>query len=621
MIQESPYKGLVPFSAQDSRFFFGRARERQVIAANLSAYRLTVLYGASGVGKTSLLQAGVIHDLSLRSKLDGASTGTPEFVPVALSSWKGDPAENLKAEIKDAVAGVPGAETLEAASNEGLASTLQRWAAQLDTDFLVVLDQFEEFFVYRPEATGDSPFAADLVELVNEPQARVHLLISIRDDALALLDRFKGHIPTLFDNYLRVGPLGRDGAQNAIQGPLEEYNRELGSKPGVSIEPELVTSVLAGVEAGRAAATSGANGMPAGVASESDGDQIDAAYLQLVMSRLWAEEIGGGSGRLTKKALERMGGTKQIVRGHVDEVMHLLDRSEQRLAAEVFRHLVTRSGSKIAHSAPDLGELTESPPDRVKAVLDRLSSADTRILRPVSSRADPTAPSSYEIRHDRLAPAILDWRRRYDEAQARRRIYRRGLAALLVLCVAVIGLLIFARTLQDQRDALQRQLFISNIALTLAKSEDTRTRISSVAEQLQACANRAPRDPCNPAGFPAINGLDKTSAGALLAETAQVIEERKQIAGEVRKTDPPNTASADVRRKLIAAIPASIAADRAYQSCIADVGLPTKLAPCLAAALRASNHTSNVKERFNRAWDALLLQEGKGKGYLGHIPF
>ncbi len=53
----SPFKGLAYFgdSEHDWRFFFGRERESELVAANLMASRLTVLYGPSGVGKSSLL--------------------------------------------------------------------------------------------------------------------------------------------------------------------------------------------------------------------------------------------------------------------------------------------------------------------------------------------------------------------------------------------------------------------------------------------------------------------------------------------------------------------------------------------------------------------------------------
>ena len=60
----SPYKGLLPYDEKDAPYFFGRDRERRQISAALRASRLTVLYGESGAGKSSVLAAGVACDLS-----------------------------------------------------------------------------------------------------------------------------------------------------------------------------------------------------------------------------------------------------------------------------------------------------------------------------------------------------------------------------------------------------------------------------------------------------------------------------------------------------------------------------------------------------------------------------
>src|ERR671925_1837058 len=92
---ESPYKGLAPFddSYLDALLFFGRKRERDIIAANLLAYRLTVLYGASGVGKSSVLNAGVAHSLRRQGE-----------TVVVFSSWSGEPVRGLLAEVRDALA-------------------------------------------------------------------------------------------------------------------------------------------------------------------------------------------------------------------------------------------------------------------------------------------------------------------------------------------------------------------------------------------------------------------------------------------------------------------------------------------------------------------------------------
>ena len=61
-----PYKGLQPYTEGDRAFFFGRERDAQVIISNLYAAPLTVFYGASGVGKSSVLRAGVLPRLRQR---------------------------------------------------------------------------------------------------------------------------------------------------------------------------------------------------------------------------------------------------------------------------------------------------------------------------------------------------------------------------------------------------------------------------------------------------------------------------------------------------------------------------------------------------------------------------
>src|SRR5438445_13141701 len=99
----TPFKGLAAFqdTELDALLFYGREREREVVVANLLASRLTVLYGASGVGKTSLLRAAVAH--SLRRLHDAAV--------VVFSSWAGEPGRGLNEAIEEAV-GFEGGGTL-----------------------------------------------------------------------------------------------------------------------------------------------------------------------------------------------------------------------------------------------------------------------------------------------------------------------------------------------------------------------------------------------------------------------------------------------------------------------------------------------------------------------------
>src|SRR5512135_1741225 len=91
-IPESPYKGLAAFedSELDALLFFGREREVAAVAANVLANRLTVLYGPSGVGKSSLLYAGVARRLR---ELSGAPV-------VVHDTWAEDPAGRLIASVQ-----------------------------------------------------------------------------------------------------------------------------------------------------------------------------------------------------------------------------------------------------------------------------------------------------------------------------------------------------------------------------------------------------------------------------------------------------------------------------------------------------------------------------------------
>jgi hypothetical protein len=203
----TPFKGLAAFqdTELDALFFCGREREREVVVANLMASRLTVLYGASGVGKTSLLRAAVAH--SLRRVGDAAV--------VVFSSWAGDPRRGVGAAIDEAV-GIEG--------GGSLTERLRAAARVVDGDVYVILDQFEEYFLYHER----DAFAGELAAAIREPGLRANFLLGLREDALAKLDAFKGQIPNLFANYLRLDHLDRRGARAAVLGPIERYNELTG---------------------------------------------------------------------------------------------------------------------------------------------------------------------------------------------------------------------------------------------------------------------------------------------------------------------------------------------------------------------------------------------------------
>ena len=445
-LPETPYVGLVPYREDDAPFFFGRDEEQQVVVGNLRAFRLTILYGPSGVGKTSLLQAGVVHDL--RGRVLANLPSSPDRAPFAIcsfNSWRDDPLPMLGETIRMAAVEALGGRELEPPrAGEPLVEALWKWTENVRT-LLVVLDQFEDYFVYHPDENGEGTFSMEFPRIVNEPNLRVNFLVSIREDAWAKLDRFEGRIPGLFANYVRVEHLDRAAAREAIEEPVAEWNRRLpqGEQP-YTVEPALVDTVIAEAAAGGLASAEGVAVGPEPTRS----DAVEAPFLQLVMERLWRATVVAGSRGLTFDRLEKLGGAQRIVENHLLETLGALTGEERAVAADLFRFLVSRSKTKIAHTASDLAEWTRRPLPEVVAVLDKLCRAESgRVLRAVPPPGVESEGMRYELFHDVLAEPIVDWRRHYEQERDRRATIKRFgriAAVLLVLAAAFAALGIWA---------------------------------------------------------------------------------------------------------------------------------------------------------------------------------
>ncbi len=428
-LSSGPYRGLASFgdSPLDALLFFGREREREAIVANVLAGRLTVLYGPSGVGKSSLLRAGVAQQLRT---LGGAV--------VVHDAWVDDPVGALAESVRTACPGL--------GPTAGLVDTVAA-AAQAAGEVRLLLDQFEEYFLYH--GAGD-PLGEALPELLGRRGARVSVLLALRDDALSELDAFAGRTPYVFENLLRLDRLDRSSARLAIVGPLERYG-EL-TEGDYSADPDLVEAVLDEVREGRV----DFSGVPEGPPSS---EHVEAPFLQLVLERLWADEQVSGSSVLRLETLRRLGGAETIVREHVQGALGRLTAPEKDVAARIVRQLVTPSGTKISHTAADLGEYAgvEAPP--LRAVLATL--VRDRILRVVDGSAG--GPPRYEIFHDVLAAPLLVWRTGHELEQERvaaRRQRRRLLAlvgAALVALAIVAGIAAFALTQRSSARAAERR--------------------------------------------------------------------------------------------------------------------------------------------------------------------
>jgi WD40 repeat protein len=373
----SPFKGLAAFadSDADAMFFFGREREREVVVANLLASRLTVLYGESGVGKSSLLAAGVVR--ALRAVAPGSAV-------TLVDTWSGE-LPDVAADVRDA------------------------------PEAYLLLDQFEEYFLYHADTGDPGTLLHDLPELLRE--SNVNVLISLREDSLARLDALKARIPSVFANQIRLEHLDRTAAREAILGPVARWNELTGES--IEVEPALVAGVLDEV-AGEGRSR----------------DRIEAPYLQLVLERIWETERETGSTVLRVRTLRALGGAATIVRDHLASALAALEVDEQDVAVKMFEHLVTPSGTKIAHDASDLAQYAGVPEDALRIVLAKLTR--DRIVHSVDGS------DRYEIFHDVLADPVREWRQERRLAQERAASRRRQRRLAAVAAISLVALAVVA---------------------------------------------------------------------------------------------------------------------------------------------------------------------------------
>jgi WD40 repeat protein len=482
---DCPYRGLVPFAEEDTAYFFGRGAEREIIAANLIASRLTLFYAPSGVGKSSVLLAGVLHDLR-EAALDGVAAGRgPEYIPVAVREWHEAPLATLRAAIRDALTAVLGDDAPTPDEDGDLVAALAECAERSDATLVLILDQFEEFLLYHGHGLDPGDALPQLARVLADDALPVNALLALREDALAGLDRFKGRVPGLFDNYLRLRHLDEVAGRQAIEGPVARWNADRPGEEPIEVEPELVETVLRQVSAGRVPLPGG--GAQARDAGEHTG--IEAPFLQLVMTRVWRKERAEGSSRLRAETLAGLGGANSIVAAYLSEQMERLSDAERDVASAVFHQLVTPSGAKVARSLGDLADYTGVDRDVLLGVLDQLSQGDDwRILR---SAADPQggADPSFEIFHDVLADPALAWRAEHEQHRAARdavvrekeRARRRrrrvlgglGLAALAVIVGVTVALTVAALHQRDKAEKARAEAFTQELAASSLAQRDS----------------------------------------------------------------------------------------------------------------------------------------------------
>ena len=267
----------------------------------------------------------------------------------------------------------------------------------------------------RPRSTSSTTPEGDALEQragrgAREARPRVNVLVSLREDALAKLDRFKGSIPGILDNYLRLDRLSREAGRAAVERaarPLARARRRADRD-------------RAGARRGRA--------RPGRGGADPRADSVAAARWQTETARGAdrgalppARDGAALGGRASSRArptlrattLEQLGGAAQIVAAHLERAMAALTPAQQAIASALLRQLVTPSGAKIATPPSDLAGYAGVPEDEVRRRARRARGpADPASRRRRAATRSTTTSSP--------AP-ILGWRARYVHAAGARR--------------------------------------------------------------------------------------------------------------------------------------------------------------------------------------------------------
>ena len=247
--------------------------------------RLTVLYGAEGAGKTTLLKTGVLPLLRVRADdrlaqdETGAIAPSPDRqsenramdrgpdVAIVFDRWESAPLAALRSQICDALrSNTPHL----AEPHPELADSLAAWNKALSVRFFIILDGFEQYLRAPFDRADIADFDEELVRIINAPGREIHFLLSIRDDAEALLSRFRGRICGLDDAFLRL-PRMQSVAGLALQSSVDTDGPTIAATPPAAGAETLPVQPNEPSKPPVRPATSVAESVPVATASVADG--------------------------------------------------------------------------------------------------------------------------------------------------------------------------------------------------------------------------------------------------------------------------------------------------------------------------------------------------------------
>lgn len=391
MEKRYPFKFLDAYSPSDSEFFFGRAEEIDSLYKMVFQADLLLVYGASGTGKTSLIQCGLAskfqsHDwlaINVRRGIDLNASLYKALQEASGGSEKNTPVDDLDWLDEDLNVGEIGTGATEHKTSV-LTHQFREIYRQHFKPIYLIFDQFEELYILG-DKTEQQAFILTVKQILQAKQP-VKIILSIREEYLGHLYEFEQEVPALLRKKLRVEPMNLDRVQTVIQG--------IATKPNSNVR----------LESGQAEAI--AKEIFEKIRGEEKTLNIQLPYLQVFLDKLYLQITNDDNRQaeaiFSLDALRKMGKIGDVLRDFLDEQVQLIGHQMGENPKAIWRILspfVTLDGTKEPLSEPSLSDrLPDLSPTRIRLVLQAL--VNSRILRFTEGEA------LYEIAHDSLAKQV-----------------------------------------------------------------------------------------------------------------------------------------------------------------------------------------------------------------------
>ncbi len=245
LILPNPYKGIAAFRREDDLDFFGRDLFVEHLLAALETLPLVAVVGASGSGKTSVVQAGLLPRLNAADwAVVEMRPGSRPFQALARSlpplfSLEGDLTWRLRNAQASDLAGALRQGQISLA--EVLRSSFQPAAAPdraAPPRLLLLIDAFEELYTL---CTDNKERQAFIDFLLTDPQP-VTILLALRADFMGEALSYRPLADALQGVSLNLGPMNREELEEAIIRPAQAH--------GISFQNGLVPRILEDVGQG-----------------------------------------------------------------------------------------------------------------------------------------------------------------------------------------------------------------------------------------------------------------------------------------------------------------------------------------------------------------------------------